>query len=634
MAPQKLTSIMSMPMSTHLQPVGADRPATRVRGEIADELKWDLGHIYPDWKSWEEGLNELKQLVESFLSYEGTLAEGPEHFLEVNELSTRIGILLFKVHQYPSLMSAEDTRNNDVQARFEKVRIVLARFDQDAAWYTPELLRVPLATLRGWIDQVKGLEPYRFGIEETFRLQQHVLDEAGERLLALATQLKRVPSQSYAMLADADVEFPTVELSTGEKIVASHSSAMQVIQTSRVQADREAAFKGWNSTFVRHTNTYASIYNGVLQRDWFMTQARRYGSSLEAALDENNIPTAVVENLIRTARDGSQPLRRYHQLRRAALGLDRYRYFDGYVPLVEVDWKIPYSEARPLVLGSVEIFGASYQETVARAFSERWIDVYENEGKRSGAFSSGVYGVHPYMMLNYTQTLADAFTLAHEMGHTLHTVLSFERQHYATSSYTIFVAEVASMANEALLLDLLLEREKDPARRISLLQYAIDDICAGFYRQTMFADFELRAHCLVEAGEPITADRLCQLYLEVLRDFFGESLDDQEWYDHTWAHVPHFFASPFYVFQYATSKAASSLIHRAITSGDDASRTGAVERYLELLSSGGNDHPTEQLRRAGVDFSTPEPIQAQVDETVTLVTRLEDELRALGLLKR
>jgi oligoendopeptidase F len=608
------------------------RPTTRIRDEIPERFKWDLSHVFADWTSWETGLAELKELMESYQQFKGTLAQGPERLLAANRLSDELGQLAYRVYQYPGLMRSQDTRDNRVQARLEQVRIALARFQQATAWYTPELLEIPEQTMVDWLDATPGLAPYRFPITETFRMQRHVLDEKGERLLAFAGPFNGTPSQTYTMMADADVHFPSVELSSGEKVQATHANYTSGLHTLRQQADREALFRGHFSVYDSSPNVYAAVFNSVLQRDWFLTQARSYDSTLEASLDGDNIPVAVVENLIATAKSGTEPLRRYHGLRKQALGLDRYRYFDAYLPLVEVDWVVAYDRVPPMISESVEVFGPEYRQTVERAFAERWIDVYENEGKRSGAFSAGVYGVHPYMLLNYADTLNDAFTVAHEMGHTMHTVLSHARQPYATSSYSIFVAEVASMTNEDLFLDLLLEREQQPARRITLLQHAIDDIAAGFYRQTMFADFELEAHRTVERGQPITSETLQRLYLATLNDFFGASLDDQEWYRNTWASIPHFYGSPYYVYQYATSKAAASLLHQQLTRGSARERTAVTERYLELLSSGGNDHPIEQLRRAGVDFTTSEPVAALVAKMDELVGRLEEELRGLGLL--
>jgi oligoendopeptidase F len=606
------------------------KPTTRDRNDIPNQWTWDLGHIYPGWPSWEADLGRLRALMDDYQELKGTLADGPERILEASRQSDELGQLAYRVYQYPGLMQSQDTRDNDVQARLEQVRLALAAFRQATAWYTPELLQIDEATMQEWLDQTPELAPYRFGIEESYRMQSHVLDEDGERLLAFASTFNGTPSQTYSMLSDADVEFPTVTLSDGREVVASHANYSQGLHSLRRQEDREALFKAHFSIFDGSPNTYAAIYNGVLQRDWFMARARNYESTLEAKLDDDNIPVAVVEHLISTARDGNRPLQRYHRLRRRRLGVERYRYFDAYLPLAEVDWPLPYPSVGRRIVDSVAIFGPDYQRTVERAFSERWIDVYENEGKRSGAFSAGVYGVHPYMLLNYADTLNDAFTVAHEMGHTMHTVLSHETQPFATSSYSIFVAEVASMTNESLFRDLVLAEETDPARRVTLLQHAIDDIAAGFYRQAMFADFELQAHRAVEEGRPITAEGLQEIYLGVLRGFFGDALDDQEWYRNTWARIPHFFGSPYYVFQYATSKAAASLLHRRMTSGNGHDRSATVESYLELLRSGGDDHPISQLAKAGVDFSTTEPIDALVAEADSLVTRLESELAKLA----
>jgi oligoendopeptidase F len=606
------------------------KPTTRDRAEIPERYLWDLSHIYPGWEAWEAELERLRAMMGSYQELKGTLAEGPHRVLEASRRSDELGQLAYRVYQFPGLMQSQDTRDNAVQAKLERVRLALAAFRQATAWYTPELLRIPEPTMEVWLDATPELAPYRFGIEESYRMQRHVLDEEGERLLAFASPFAGTPAHTYSMMADADVRFPSVTLSDGSTVVASHANYMQGLASCRNQADREALFKAHFSVLDAAPNTYAAIYSGVLQKDWFTARARRYASCLEAALDEDNIPPAVVENLVATARAGAAPLQRYHRLRRRALGLERYRYFDAYLPLVELDWKLPFDDVRQLLVDSVAVFGPSYQQTVARSFAERWIDVYENEGKRSGAFSSGVYGVHPYMLLNHADTLNDAFTVAHEMGHTMHTVLANESQPFATSGYSIFVAEVASMTNESLFLDRLLTGESDPARRVTLLQHAIDDIAAGFYRQAMFADFELRAHREVEADRPITAEVLQRLYLDCLRDLFGTSLDDQEWYANTWARIPHFYASPFYVFQYATSKAAAVLLHRRMTEGDEVARAATVARYLELLRAGGSDHPIRLLQRAGVDLATTEPTEALVAEMDGLVSRLERELAVLN----
>jgi oligoendopeptidase F len=347
------------------------KPETRDRAEIPEAFTWDLNHIFPDWDAWEAALGDLEKLMARYRDFEGTLADSPDRILAASQLSDELGQLLYKVYQYPNLMRSEDTRDNDIQARLERVKIVLARFRQATAWYQPELLRIPEANMRKWLDATPDLAPYRFGIEESYRQQRHVLDEKGERLLAYSSSFNSTPATTYSMMADADVEFPTVTLSTGEEVIASHANFNQGLFTRREQEDREALFKGHFSVYDSFPNAYGSIYNGILQRDWYLTQARRYASCLEANLDEDNIPTSVVEGLIATAKEGAGPLRRYHQLRRRELGLERYRYFDAYLPLVEVQWILPYRQVQPLIVESVAVYGDDYQAMVDEKKSSR-----------------------------------------------------------------------------------------------------------------------------------------------------------------------------------------------------------------------------------------------------------------------
>jgi len=397
-----------------------------------------------------------------------------------------------------------------------------------------------------------------------------------------------------------------------------------------VQADRAAVFHTFYETFAANLNTYAALYNGVCQRDWFGAMARRYGTTLEAALDGNRIPTAVVERLIETTRAGVAPLQRYHRLRKRVLGLPSYHLYDTGIPLLQDDRRYAYDEAVQWVVASAAPLGSDYQERVRRVFEGRWVDIYENEGKRSGAYSAGVYGVHPYMLLNYNETLDDLFTLTHETGHTLHSLLSHETQPFTYASYTIFVAEVASTLAEGLLLDALLRSSSDAHERINLLQHAIDSIAGTFYTQVLFAEWELEAHRAAERGEPITADTLSERYFALLHHYYGDAIELDALYRITWARIPHFFQSPYYVYQYATSFAASAQLLRELRSSEGAAHAAAVERYLTLLRSGGNDYPIDQLLAAGVDLTRPEPTQAVVEELDRLVARLEAEIETAG----
>lgn len=604
------------------------KPETLNRAEIPDQYKWNLNDIYADWDAWQADMDKIQGLMDQYKGYEGKLSQGAQTILDVMKLNDELGMMAYKLYQYPGLMYAADTRDNEVQAKLQQVQILFARFGQATSWMTPELLQIPKETMVEWIDKTPDLEVYRHSLMDTYRQAEHTLDATGEKLLSYFGPATGGGSQ-YSALSTADVKFPEVTLSDGTTMKATHGNYELSRFTFKNQADREAMFKAHFSTYNDFENTYASIYNATLQSSWAYAQARNYESDAQMALDGNDIPVYVMENLINTAKAGAGELQRYMKLRKQALGLQKYYYFDSYLPLVDVDVEITYEEARPMIVKSVELFGKDYQNTVNRAFDERWFDVYESEGKRSGAFSSGVFGVHPYMLLNYGDTMEDAFTLAHEMGHTMHTVLSNENQPFVNSNYTIFVAEVASTVNEMLFLDYLLDHEKDPNTRIALLERAIDNIHTTFYRQAMFADFELNAHRAVQAGQPITAQTLQKIYLKSYNDFFGDSHDDQEWYRNTWARISH-FQRPFYVYQYATCIAGGAMLHDEMTKGKKKDRQKAIDKYLTLLKSGGSDYPMNELKAAGVDWSTPAPAEAMVAKMKELTDQLEKELKKAG----
>ena len=600
---------------------------SRNRPEIPDRFKWNLDDIFPDWTSWESAFKQLDQGIDHYAALKGTLAQGPARLLEAFSLSERLGQLAYRVWYFPSLRYDEDQRDNTVNARRQQVQLLFARWKQAESWFNPELLAIPLDTVRGWMESSEPLRLYRFAIEDLYRQQEHVLDEAGERLMSLSSRLSSAPNDSYFALSTADVKHPTITLSTGREVVVSYGQYRAILATHREQADRAKAFEALHTTYQASVNTYATLYNGVLQRDWFHARARGYQTTLEAALHGDNIPPSVVENLIASTRAGVEPLRRYHRLRRKALALPSYQVYDFSIPLITFDKKYQYDDVLERIVTSVAPLGAAYQGRMREGFAGGWIDVYENDGKRSGAYSAPVYGTHPYMLLNYTDTLDDVFTLAHEMGHSMHTILSHESQPFIYSSYTIFVAEVPSTLSEALLLEHMLEESSDAAERIVLLQHAIDNIAGTFYTQVLFADYELRAHRLVEQDQPITAEVLTEMYTQLLTDYYGDAVDLNPLTGLTWARIPHFFNSPYYVYQYATCFASAARLAREIMSGPPAARDAARARYLDLLRAGGSDYPMELLRRAGVDLSQPDTVGAIVSQLDDLVSRLEAELK-------
>ena len=598
---------------------------SRNRAEVDDRFKWSVTDIFPDWEAWEAGYKTLEAGVERYATLKGTLARGPESLLSAFRLSEELGQLAYRVWYYPSLQYDEDQRDNTINARRQQVQILFARWKQAESWFSPELLQIPLDTVRGWMDREPALGVYRFAIENLYRQQEHVLDEAGERLMSLASRLASSPNDAYWALSTADAIYPKITLSTGEEVTVSYGQYRAILATRHDQADREKAFTALHETYKASLNTYASLYNAVCQRDWFQARARGYKSTLEAALHGDNIPTSVVENLIETTRAGVAPLRRYHQLRRRMLKVPSYHVYDFSIPLVTFDKKYDYDKVLDWIVEAVAPLGHEYQALMRKGFSSRWIDVYENEGKRSGAYSAPVYGVHPYMLLNYTDTMDDVFTTAHEMGHSMHTILSHETQPFIYSDYTIFVAEVPSTLSEALLLEYMLAHSTDPIERIVLLQHAIDNITGTFYTQVLFADYELRAHRLTEQDQPITAEILTATYTQLLKDYYGDALDLNPFTGITWSRIPHFFNSPYYVYQYATCFASAAKIAKQIMAGGTEAEQ-ARTRFLDLLRSGGSDYPMELLRKAGVDLAQPDTVLAVVDQLDDLVTRLEREL--------
>ena len=601
------------------------KPDTRVRSEIPAKYRWDFSAIYPSWEAWEAGMKEMEAKMEAFAALKGTLASGPAAVLKAYRAYDEIGILQYKVFRYPQLQRDVDTRNQDIAGRFQRVTAVFAKFGTATSWFTPELLKIPQATMEKWIAETPGLATYRFPIMENYRLQAHVLDEKGEKLLSYASQFNSTPTSTFQELSTSDIKFPKVTLSDGKEITLSPGVYQSVLQTNYNQADRGKAFETYVRTYAANANTYAAIYNGVLQKDWFTAQARNYPTTLDAAVDNDAVPPAVVQNLIDTVRAGTAPLQRFVQLRKRLLKLDKYYLYDGSIPVFKTDKVYPYDESRDIVIESVAPLGKEYVEKYRQFVQGGRIDVYENEGKRSGAYSAGVYGVGPYLLLNYNDTLDALFTFAHEAGHAMHTVLSYEAQPFVTSSYTIFVAEVASTTNERFLLDKMLSKTSDPKERFLLLQHAVDSIVGTFYTQVMFADFELQAHRLVERGQPVTQDVLSAIYMKLLKDYYGDSLTIDELNKYTWTRIPHFYNSPYYVYQYATCFASSAKLYKDMTTGDAASRAAATDRYLTLLKSGGNDQPMLQLKKAGVDLAQKATVQAVVDQMNELVSQMEAE---------
>lgn len=607
----------------------AAMPKSKVRSEIDAKYRWNFSDIYPSWDAWEKDKAVMEQKMNEYAALKGTLSGGAQNILKAYKLNDEMNIISYKVYRYPQLQRDVNTKDNDISAKLQQVQMLFAKFGTATAWFSPELLAIKWETMKKWLDETPGLEPYRFTISNLYRQQAHVLDENGERLLSYFSTFNNAPQSAFTELSTSDIKFRKAKFSDGEERTLTPGEYSQLLTTSRNQADRKLAFETMYGVYADNQNTYAAIYAGICQRDWAQAQARNYKSTLEAALDADNVPMQVYENLVSGVKAGCAPMQRYYKLRKAALGLQDYHLYDGSVSVVDGDKVYDYDEVLPMVVESVAPLGTDYQAKMRKATSSGWIDVFENEGKRSGAYSAGVYGVHPYMLMNYNGTLDAVFTLAHELGHTMHTQLSHETQPFVNSQYTIFVAEVASTLNEALFLDYMLKKITDPKERVKLLEQQIDNILGTFYTQVMFADYEHQAHKMAEEGQPITADVLNGVYRKIMTDYFGDSVVRDDLYDVLWTRIPHFYNSPYYVYQYATCFASSAKLVQGIQSKDAKVRKEATDKYLTLLKSGGNDYPMEQLKKAGVDLSKPETIKAVVDQLDALVNQYELELKKL-----
>lgn len=599
------------------------------RDEIAQQYKWDLNDIYPNWNQWEADLVKLKELMTEIPKYQGEISKNPKTFVEFIDLEEKISRLLDKIYLYPYLQRDLDSTNEVTSVKLQEIESIYANYSISSSWITPEILTIPKETMVTWINENPTLEPNRFPLMEIYRLQEHVLSADKEKLLSYFGQYLGVPSDIYSELSTSDIKWNDVELSDGSKTTVTNGVYSKVISTNRNQEDRKKVFEALYNSFNINKNTYASIYKSILQRDFATAQSRNYKSSLEKALNPKNIPLDVYTSLIESTKENTAPLKRYIALRKKALNLSDYHYYDNSVNIVDYNKEFTYEEAKNTVLESVKPLGEDYYNGLNTALSEGWLDVYETPNKRSGAYSLNIYDVHPYMLLNYNGTMDAVFTLAHELGHTMHSMLSTKNQPYPISSYTIFVAEVASTFNERLLLDNMLRNTTDPKEKIALIEQAIGGIVGTYYIQSLFADYEYQAHQIVENGGAITPEVLNNIMENLFKDYFGTELTMDELQKIIWARIPHFYNSPYYVYQYATSFASSANLYDRITNTKytPQEREKAKNEYLTLLKSGGNDHPMNQLKKAGVDLSKKDAFNAVATEFNRLLDLLEEELK-------
>ncbi|MGG4554042.1 oligoendopeptidase F [Paenibacillus humicus] len=587
------------------------------RSEVQPENSWQLEDLFPSQKDWDAAFEELKQLKNKAAEFEGKLST-PDNVNAVFALEDDLSLRIERLYVYAHLSHDQDTTNPTYQALVQKAKKLSVEVSEALSFITPEILALPEEQLDSYISDPQ-LADYKFTLQEIKREKAHVLSKTEEALLAQVGNLSQAPQQIFGMINNADMKFPKIKDEHGKEVELTHGSYIQFLENPNREV-RERAFKAVYETYGKQKNTIAATLSANINKNMFYSRVRKYPSVLEMSLYGDNIPKEVYTNLIDTIHESLPLLHRYLQLRKKLLGVDELHMYDLFAPLVEeYKWDISYEEAKDMLLEGLKPLGENYLNVLREGLDNRWIDVYENEGKRTGAYSWGAYGTHPYVLLNHKNNLNSMFTLAHEMGHALHSYFSDENLKYRDAQYTIFLAEVASTTNEALLMDYLLKKSTDPKQKLYLLTYYADQFRTTVFRQTMFAEFEKLIHERAESGESLTPQELSKIYYDLNVKYHGKEMAVDQDIEMEWARIPHFYTS-FYVYKYATGfSAATSFSKQILEEGQPA-----VDRYLGFLKSGGSDYSINILKKAGVDMSSPEPIREAMSVFGELVEQMEN----------
>ncbi len=589
------------------------------REEIEAKYKWKLEDIYASDADWEADFKKVRELSGGMTGYKGRLAGNMQTLLECLKLSDEMLALNDKVFVYARMRRDENNAEAKYQALTDRAMALSTEVYASVSFIVPEIITIDEALLKKSIDEVEGMSLYRHYFNEILRQKQHILSEREEELLALSAEIAEAPSDIFTMFNNADIKFGMVKDENGEEVEVTKGRYIKFLE-SWDRRVREDAFHTLYSSYSAMKNTLASSLNNNIKKNKFYATVRKYDSSLSASLDSDNVSVSVYDNLIDTVNRNLPLLQRYLKLRRKALKLDELHMYDLYVPIVEEPPKqIGYEKALEMVKEGLAPMGDCYVQDLENAFKSGWVDVFENQGKTSGAYSWGTHLTHPYVLLNYQGTINDVFTIAHEMGHALHSYYTNRTQPYIYSEYKIFVAEVASTVNESLLMDYLLSTTPDKKERAYLLNHYLEEFRGTLFRQTMFAEFEKLTHGMIESGEALNAQEFCRIYRGLNEKYFcPEVVIDQD-IDMEWARIPHFYSS-FYVYKYATGiSAATSLSQQILKQG-----VPAVERYTQFLKSGGSDYPLELLKKAGVDLTRPEPVEDALKTFERILDELED----------
>ena len=573
------------------------------RNEIPSELKWDLSQIFKSDAAWEKALAEAQAEIADVAALAGTLTESAATLKAALDKIYALGEKTELIYLYANLYKCTDNGNPAYQAMESKAMSLYVSYSMAVSFVDPEILATDEEKLKSLIDD-PALKEYRHILLDTNRARPHTLDAKTEQILAMLGEAAQTPSNAFEMLEAVDMTFPDTTGEDGKPAPLSHG-AYRVFLESENPGVRKEAYEKYFGEFKKYINTIAALYGGSVKQDTFFSRVKNFPSSCEAALFGSNVPLSVYDSLVEAIHDGLPTMKEYIKTRKKLLGLDEVHMYDLYCPMMKsVDMKTTYDEAKELVKKACAPLGEEYVSLLERAYNERWVDVYETPGKTTGAFSCGVYGVHPYVLLNFSGTLDDAFTLAHELGHSMHSYFSSRENSYANHDYKIFCAEVASTVNEVLLVKYLLSVETDKDRRAALLNHLLESFRTTVFRQTLFAEFERKAHEMDESGEPLTPESLNKVYRELNLLYYDGAVVDGI-HDTEWARIPHFY-NAFYVYQYATGFCS------AVKIANDILSTGDASNYLKFLSTGGSDYPIEELKIAGVDLTKPETVRSSL----------------------
>jgi oligoendopeptidase F len=616
-----ITLMTTILMMTTMNTVNGDEKKVPERSEIEKKYTWATETIFPDINAWEKAFAQVDGDIPKFEAFKGKLGEKPETLLKFLQFQDEVGPRFEDVFVYASLRADEDTRVAQFQALEERLRGLGVKYGQATAWVDPELASIGWEKLDKWMKADKNLEVYRQHLDDLYRQKKYILSEREEQLIALGGQVAAVPATAYSQLANADLKFPSIKDAQGNMVELS-DSAFYLFLRDNDRRVRKDAYNGITGTYAQFRSTAAALLNGNVQTHIFNVRARGYDSCLQAALNGTNIPVGVYDNLVKTVNDNLPLLHRYTAIRRKALDLkDGVHDYDLYTPLTTAArLNYTYEEGVDLMLKALAPLGKEYCDTVKKGVASRWIDVYTTKGKRSGAYSGGAYKTQPFILLNYFDGYDDVSTLAHEMGHSMHSYLTRQNQPYVYGDYATFCAEVASTTNEILLQEYVLKQITDPKVKLFLLSEFLENFRGTVFRQTMFSEFEQRIHEMAEAGVPLTADSMGAAYGEIMKKYYGPDYTHDDMVDNYWIRIPHFYYN-FYVFKYATSHCAAANITKRILEG----QPGAVEGYMSFLKGGSSKYPIDLLKVAGVAMTSPQPIQ----DAMRMFEKMLDEMEAL-----